>query len=284
MQVSLWPEIRGRCSSEVRATCFQREPLPGQQWRGLAGKAEEEVKRREQGERAPAAGKPQMMVVMMITVMMVLVMMVVVMVVNKVKELQRQESHSPVIVRRHAGKNCNRRTNHGDERRDGVRNISQMLREEKTEENSVDEKNNKEEEAARRPVSFSLDSEVVNKHMSLRLVKSAVSAESTELKKPCFLSSLCSSETKAIGNQPNQELAKDDICKESGIQVTRKDILDSPEKIADIKLKLENVKDLLDLTENQDREGIIAQRDVTGAELKMSSPKGDRKPFFAAAF
>ena len=204
--------------------------------------------------------------------------------VNKVKELQRQESHSPVIVRRHAGKNCNRRTNHGDERRDGVRNISQMLREEKTEENSVDEKNNKEEEAARRPVSFSLDSGVVNKHKSLRLVKSAVSAESTELKKPCFLSSLCSSETKAIGNQPNQELAKDDICKESGIQVTRKEILDSPEKIADIKLKLENVKDLLDLTENQDREGIIAQRDVTGAELKMSSPKGDRKPFFAAAF
>ena len=64
MQVCLWPEIRGRCSSEVRATCFQREPLPGQQWRGLAGKAEEEVKRREQGERAPAAGKPQMMVVM----------------------------------------------------------------------------------------------------------------------------------------------------------------------------------------------------------------------------
>ena len=235
-----------------------------------------------------------MMVVMMITVMMVLVimtrvmmvlvMMLVVMVVNKVKELQRQESHSPVIVRRHAGKNCNRRTNHGDERRDGVRNISQMLREEKTEENSVDEKNNKEEEAARRPVSFSLDSGVVNKHKSLRLVKSAVSAESTELKKPCFLSSLCSSETKAIGNQPNQELAKDDICKESGIQVTRKEILDSPEKIADIKLKLENVKDLLDLTENQDREGIIAQRDVTGAELKMSSPKGDRKPFFAAAF
>ena len=231
-----------------------------------------------------------MMVVMMVLVMKVVVMMVVVMVVNKVKELQRQESHSPVIVRRHAGKNCNRRTNHGDERRDGVRNISQMLREEKTEENSVDEKNNKEvyfqneEEAARRPVSFSLDSGVVNKHKSLRLVKSAVSAESTELKKPCFLSSLCSSETKAIGNQPNQELAKDDICKESGIQVTRKDILDSPEKIADIKLKLENVKDLLDLTENQDREGIIAQRDVTGAELKMSSPKGDRKPFFAAAF
>ena len=230
-----------------------------------------------------------MMVVMMVLVMMVVVMMVVVMVANKVKELQRQESHSPVIVRRHAGKNCNRRTNHGDERRDGVRNISQMLREEKTEENSVDEKNNKEvyfqneEEAARRPVSFSLDSGVVNKHKSLRLVKSAVSAESTELKKPCFLSSLCSSETKALGSQPKQESAKDDICKESGIQVTRKDILDSPEKIADIKLKLENVKDLLDLTENQDREGIIAQRDVTGAELKMSSPKGDRKPFFAAA-
>ena len=89
VQVSLWPEIRGRCSSEVRATCFQREPLPGQQqWRGLAGKAKEEVKRREQGERAPAPGKPQMMVVMMLTVMMV-----VVMVVNKVKELQRQESH-----------------------------------------------------------------------------------------------------------------------------------------------------------------------------------------------
>ena len=69
-----------------------------------------------------------------------------------------------------------------------MRNISQMLREEKTEENSVDEKNNKEvyfqneEEAARRPVSFSLDSGVVNKHKSLRLVKSAVSAESTELK------------------------------------------------------------------------------------------------------
>merc|ERR1719474_928111 len=106
-----------------------------------------------------------MMVVLMITVMTVLVMMVVVMVVNKVKELQRQESHSPVIVRRHAGKNCNRRTNHGDERRDGVRNISQMLREEETDENSVDEKNYKEneEEAARRPVSFSLNSGVVNK-------------------------------------------------------------------------------------------------------------------------
>ena len=87
VQVCLWPEIRGRCSSEVRATCFQREPLPGQQWRGLAGKAEEEVKRREQGERAPATGKPQMMVVMMVVMMMVLLMMVV----NKVKELQRQE-------------------------------------------------------------------------------------------------------------------------------------------------------------------------------------------------
>ena len=33
------------------------------------------------------------MMVVMITVMMVLVMMVLVMVVNKVKELQRQESH-----------------------------------------------------------------------------------------------------------------------------------------------------------------------------------------------
>ena len=206
------------------------------------------------------------------------------------KELQRQESHSPVIVRRNAGKNCNRRTNHGDERRDGVRNISQMLREEETDENSIDEKNNKEvyfqneEEAARRPVSFSLDSGVVNQHKSLRLVKSAVSAESTELKKPCFLSSLCSSETKALGSQPNQELAKDDISKDCDNQVTRKEILDNPEKIADIKLKVENVMDLLDLTENQDREGMIAKRDLTGTELKMSSPKGDRKPFFVAAF
>ena len=170
-----------------------------------------------------------------------------------------------------------------------MRNISQMLREEETDENSVDEKNNKEvylqneEEAARRPVSFSLDSGVVSKHKSLRLVKSAVSAESTELKKPCFLSSLCSSETKAIGSQPNQELAKDDISKDCDNQVTRKEILDNPEKIADIKLKVENVMDLLDLTENQDSEGIIAQRDVTGAEPKMSSPKGDRKPFFVTA-
>ena len=165
-----------------------------------------------------------------------------------------------------------------------------MLREEETDENSIDEKNNKEvyfqneEEAARRPVSFSLDSGVVNQHKSLRLVKSAVSAESTELKKPCFLSSLCSSETKALGSQPNQELAKDDISKDCDNQVTRKEILDNPEKIADIKLKVENVMDLLDLTENQDREGMIAKRDLTGTELKMSSPKGDRKPFFVAAF